>query len=57
MEMPAMVAEERFAWSRICTRVMLTRFAEITRATNTLMALDAMPMDASNGEYVTMMTR
>lgn len=57
MEMPAMVAEERFAWSRICTRVMLTRFAEISRATKMLIALDAMPTAAKSGEYVTMITR
>jgi hypothetical protein len=36
---------------------MLTRFAEISRATKILIALDTMPTAAKSGEYVTMMTR
>ncbi len=50
MSMPAIVALARFDWSRICTRMMLTRFLEMTRATKMLSTVAATPIAASMGE-------
>ena len=49
MEMPLIVAEESFAASRCCTRVMFTRFAVTTELTSRFSRIAPTPISASSG--------